>query len=207
MSLLTGGGYLAALWLLIVIAALIWPAIVVYRMMAADRTVKANEYRGYRDSIESLSDANLKKYLKMERERFRALNEKLQRWTIALPILVTVGGLVWPSVLEVLDAAVIRYIVSGLFFSSVVCLFGGTYLSFLGYMPRKRYGYGPGYLKDIETGDETARAAMVGALMGFMRECLIRNNQASAAAYLTMFGILFIVIAIMAYFIGTTFPV
>ena len=225
MSALTCAGCCFYLWIALVALTLFCPVRTVVQAWRANRSINSiltetlKEFAGKSyDAMQTFVDSergrlatlgilrefknmateDMKNFLDSEWERAQALDENLRRWTLALPLMVTVGGLVWPAIFQISDASLTRCFVSGFFMSTIACFVVGSLISFKGSSPITRYGYGAEYLNLIAGGEEAARKAMLEALVGYECANLIRSNRNAAAVNLTRYGVVFFAVAIGA---------
>lgn len=165
-------------------------------MAIANRRVSKSDIST--ENIEALSEKDLEELIRTEWIRARDLDEKLHKMTTVLSVGVVIGGLVSTTMLQSISGSTAKYVAINLYLLATILLLIGVVLGFNGLLPKKRYGYGAAYMKNVAVGGETARSEMIAAAREFQRDNLIRSNETTAAVVSIRNGVLVFALGIAA---------
>lgn len=176
------------------------------QMAIANRRVAKSDVNT--ENIEALSDDDLQDLIRSEWIRAKELDEKLHKMTTVLSVAVAIGGLVSTTMLQNISGSTAKYVAIGLYLAATSLLVIGIALGFNGLLPKKRYGYGAAYMRNVAAGGETARQVMIEAAREFERDNLIRSNETTAAVVSIRNGVLVFAlgIAVNLYALATAEP-
>ena len=149
------------------------------------------------EDIRKLDSRNLKSLISEEKERQKTIDEKLQKLTATLSIVVAVGGLVVNFIFEEMPNTVMDYIISVFFLFSMLLILGCAIISFQGLRPKPKAGIGATYLRIIAAGGDEADLEMKRAASHFQIFNAIQANYTSAATDLIRNGIILFAVGVV----------